>query len=83
MVNFEKRLYKNPDQDLNKLWWDLVKEYQLIDFTRDKPDWASKIHFVNAPVYYHNYLLGEVFASQLTNYISKGKNDGSCRFILW
>ncbi len=29
------------------------------------PDWASKIHFSIAPVYYHNYLLGEMMASQL------------------
>jgi len=71
MVNFEMKLYENPDQDLNKLWWDLVKKYQLIDFGRDKPDWASKIHFVSAPVYYHNYMLGELFASQLHNKLTK------------
>lgn len=69
MYHFEKELYKNPEQDLNKLWWDLVKKYQKIDFYRDKPDWASKIHIVGAPVYYHNYMLGEVLASQLQNYI--------------
>ena len=28
-----------------------------------EPDWASKPHFVIAPVYYHNYMLGELFAS--------------------
>lgn len=71
MFNFERELYKNPDQDLNKLWWDLVKKYQLIDFYRDKPDWASKIHLATSPVYYHNYLLGELLASQLNNYIGK------------
>jgi peptidyl-dipeptidase A len=32
---------------------------------RDAPDWASKIHVVSAPVYYHNYMLGELLASQL------------------
>jgi peptidyl-dipeptidase A len=69
MFNFERELYKNPDQDLNKLWWELVRKYQLINFSRDKPDWASKIHLVSAPVYYHNYLLGEFLASQLNNYI--------------
>ncbi len=29
------------------------------------PDWAAKIHMTGAPVYYHNYLLGELIASQL------------------
>jgi len=71
MFNFERQLYKNPDQDLNKLWWEMVKKYQLINFSRDKADWASKIHFVSSPVYYHNYLLGDLLASQLNNYIGK------------
>lgn len=71
MFNFEKSLYENPEQNLNLLWWELVKKFQLIDFSRDAPDWASKIHFVSSPVYYHNYLLGELFGSQLNNYISK------------
>ena len=33
------------------------------------PDWASKIHFSVAPVYYHNYLLGEMMASQLQRHL--------------
>ena len=71
MFHFERSLYRNPDQDLNNLWWKLVKKYQLIDFSRDKPDWASKIHFVSSPVYYHNYIIGELYASQINNYIAK------------
>lgn len=71
MVHFERELYANPDQDLNGLWWSLVKRYQGIDFSRDAPDWASKIHFVIAPVYYHNYLLGELLASQFNATIAK------------
>jgi peptidyl-dipeptidase A len=71
MFNFERSLYNNPDQDLNKLWWDIVKKYQGIDFSRNKADWASKIHFVSGPVYYHNYLIGELYASQINNHIAK------------
>lgn len=67
MFNFEKALYENPDQDLNKLWWDLVEKYQFLKrpVKRNKADWASKPHFTIAPVYYHNYLMGELFAAQL------------------
>ncbi len=80
MFRFERELYKNPDQDLNKVWWNLVKKYQLINFCRDKADWASKIHIISSPVYYHNYMLGELLASQFHNYIIKNvisdsKND--------
>ncbi|NVO03941.1 MAG: M2 family metallopeptidase, partial [Bacteroidetes bacterium] len=67
MYHFEKSLYENPDQDLNKLWWNLVEKYQLLKKPADRnaPDWASKIHIATAPCYYHNYLMGELLASQL------------------
>lgn len=71
MYRFEKGMYKNPDQDLNKLWWDLAEQYQLIKRPtgRNEPDWATKIHIATYPCYYHNYLLGELLASQLYFYI--------------
>jgi peptidyl-dipeptidase A len=73
MYRFEKSMYDNPDQDLNKLWWDLVEKYQMLKKPegRNEPDWASKIHIATAPCYYHNYLLGELLASQLYSYIVK------------
>jgi peptidyl-dipeptidase A len=72
MYRFEKALYENPDQDLNTLWWDLVEKYQMIKRPagRNEPDWASKIHIATSPCYYHNYLLGELLASQLNHYIT-------------
>ncbi|HOK38301.1 MAG TPA: M3 family metallopeptidase [Bacteroidales bacterium] len=79
MYRFEKSMYENPDQDLNKLWWDLVEKYQLVTRPegRDMPDWATKSHIATSPCYYHNYLLGELLASQLNYYITKNicKND--------
>ncbi len=73
MLRFEKGLYDNPDQDLNKLWWDLVEKYQLLHRPegRNAPDYASKIHIVGAPVYYHNYMMGELFASQVHHTIAR------------
>lgn len=72
MYRFEKSLYENPDQDLNKLWWDLVEKYQMLKrpINRNQPDWASKIHIATSPCYYHNYLLGELLASQFNHYIA-------------
>ena len=71
MYNFEKALYANPDQNLNVLWWDLVEKYQLLKRPPGPPDagWASKLHFTTAPCYYHNYMLGELLASQLHHYL--------------
>jgi len=73
MYRFEKAMYENPDQDLNKLWWDLVEKYQMLKrpADRNEPDWASKIHIALYPCYYHNYLLGELLASQFTYNIAK------------
>ena len=79
MLRFEKGMYENPDQDLNKLWWDLVEKYQLQTRPegRSAPDYASKIHIVSAPVYYHNYMMGELFASQVHHAIARDVYKGA------
>src|SRR6266480_788977 len=73
MLRFEKELYENPNQDLNKLWWDLVEKYQMVKRPegRNAPDYASKIHIVVAPAYYHNYMMGQLFASQVHHTIAR------------
>jgi len=67
MTSFERALYADPEQDLDTLWWDLVEEHQQVRRPdgRHAPDWASKIHLAVVPVYYQNYLYGELVASQL------------------
>ncbi|MEW6337829.1 MAG: M2 family metallopeptidase [Acidobacteriota bacterium] len=67
MLRFERELYADPRQDLDAVWWSLVEGYQGLRRPAEAPAgaWASKIHLVTAPVYYHNYELGELFASQL------------------
>jgi peptidyl-dipeptidase A len=79
MLRFEKGMYENPDQDLNKLWWDLVEKYQGLKKPegRNAPDYASKVHIVSAPVYYHNYMMGELFASQLHHAIAREVYKGA------
>ncbi len=67
MTNFERGLYADPDADHDTRWWDLVERYQQVPRPagRRAPDWAAKIHLAAAPVYYQNYLYGEMVASQL------------------
>ncbi|VTS05441.1 M2 family metallopeptidase [Tuwongella immobilis] len=79
MLRFEKAMYENPDQDLNKLWWDLVEQYQQVKRPegRNAPDYASKIHICSAPVYYHNYMMGQLFASQVHHTIAKELYNGA------
>ena len=79
MLNFERELYRDPEQDLNKLWWDLVEKYQKVTRPdgRDAPDWATKIHIATVPVYYHNYLMGEMFSAQLEEAIARDVYGGA------
>ncbi|MFH0901070.1 MAG: M2 family metallopeptidase [Pseudomonadota bacterium] len=73
LVHFERELYRNPDQDLSSLWWQIVGKYQLLTAPegRSEPDWAAKIHLTTTPVYYQSYLLGELFAAQLHQTIAE------------
>ena len=72
MLRFEKAMYENPGQNLNAPWWDLVEKYQQLKRPKDRnaPDYASKIHICSAPVYYHNYMMGQLFASQVHHALS-------------
>ena len=72
MYHFEKALYADPDQDLNTLWWDLVEKYQFLNRPPGPADagWASKLHFTTAPCYYHNYMMGELLASQWHHHLA-------------
>lgn len=81
MTHFERAFYADPDdRDLNARWWELCERMQLMTPPRDVEsgsEWATKIHLAVAPVYYHNYLMGELFASQLHATLSRTVNpDG-------
>jgi peptidyl-dipeptidase A len=79
MVYFERALYADPRRpDLDTHWWDLVERFQLVRRPdgRAAPDWAAKLHLALTPVYYHNYVLGELTASQLAKTIRARTGGG-------
>ncbi|HZO50530.1 MAG TPA: M2 family metallopeptidase [Gaiellaceae bacterium] len=82
MVRFERELYRDPRQDLNTVWWDLVERLQGVRRPDDRvaggphADWAAKIHLSVSPAYYQNYLLGEMTASQLQRALLALLGDG-------
>lgn len=73
MTNFERRMYFDPEADLDAIWWDLVERYQMLRRPggRKAPDWAAKIHVALAPVYYQNYQLGHLISAQLIDRLNK------------
>ncbi|MBI3822073.1 MAG: hypothetical protein HY289_05255, partial [Planctomycetes bacterium] len=44
---------------------------------RNAPDYGAKYHIVGAPVYYHNYMMGELFASQVHHTIARKVYKGA------
>jgi peptidyl-dipeptidase A len=79
MYHFEQALYADPDsKELNSVWWALVERLLFVERPpgRDEPDWAAVIHVAVAPVYYHNYLLGELISAQLRNYLESHITHG-------
>ena len=74
MCHFERSLYAEPvGEELPSRWWELAGRFQGLRCEPprdDKQDWAAKVHFLAAPVYYQNYLLGECVASQLEHFLT-------------
>lgn len=79
MMRFEQGMYADPDQDLGKLWWNLKRKYQLLNppESTERPDYAAKVHIITTPVYYHNYLMGELFAAQVKSQIAQDVLGGA------
>jgi peptidyl-dipeptidase A len=73
MTTFERALYGGGARAPSRAWWDLVERYQRVPRPpgRSEPDWACKVHVALAPVYYHNYLLGDLAASQLDAWLTR------------
>lgn len=73
MYHFERALYQDPDQDLNQLWRDLERKYQLLSGStgeaQDGDGWITKWHIVLRPCFYQNYLLGSAVACHLNAYV--------------
>jgi peptidyl-dipeptidase A len=76
VARFESELYRDPDQDLNRVWRQYVERIQKVAPApgRDMPDWAAKSHISTAPAYYQNYILGELMASQVLSHIERKVN---------
>ena len=70
IINFERELYKNPEQDLKKIWHDMSVKYQFTD-EKEKMNnkWASIPHFLSHPAYYQNYFRAAIIKAQFYNYL--------------
>jgi peptidyl-dipeptidase A len=75
MLNFEREAYRNPEQDLTKLWWTMNEKYLGLPPHPEVDSWASIIHFTSHPAYYQNYLLADMIAAQLMRFLERRQGD--------
>lgn len=66
IINFEREMYKNPDQDLPKLWYGLAKKYQKRNIPPILDNVFANIpHYLTHPAYCQNYLMADVINAQI------------------
>lgn len=66
IINFEKQMYENPEQDLKQLWHDLSVKYTGAN--EDEPlnnAWATIPHYLSHPAYYQNYFRADLIKAQM------------------
>ena len=70
LINFEKEMYKNPKQDLKRLWHDMKVKYQMRSEKEALDNgWATIPHFLSHPAYYQNYFRATIIKAQMYNYL--------------
>lgn len=77
LIHFERGLYRDPDQNQQNRWWDLVERFQLLRRPagrEDMADWVMHPTLLLDPVQSHNHILGEWHASQFASAMIKQFN---------
>jgi len=68
---FELQCYKNPLQDMSRLYWEYLERYLNVSRQDDIPVWAATPHHAMSPLRGMTELLGLVIASQNRAYLEK------------
>ncbi len=67
-ILFDQALYRNRIEnidDIHQLFWKTSLEVLDEQPRDDEPVWASTIHYTTHPIYFHNYLLGDLMCDML------------------
>ena len=66
IINFEKQMYENPEQDLKQLWHDLRVKYTGANEDEElNNEWATIPHYLSHPAYYQNYFRADLIKAQM------------------
>ena len=68
IIDFERELYKNPNQDPAELWAKMKCKYLN---RQEEPDneWATIPHYLTHPGYYQNYFRATLMKAQIYNHL--------------
>lgn len=70
IIDFERELYKNPNQNPAKLWADLRLKYRNQNHASNN-EWATIPHYLSHPAYYQNYFRASLMKAQIYNHLHK------------
>ena len=72
IINFEREMYKNPDQNLGKLWHGLKCKYCGKNEKEEiNNEWATVPHYLSHPAYYQNYFRANIMKAQMYKHLTK------------
>ena len=76
IINFEREMYKNPDQDLKLLWKNMKQKYLYRDDNTElNNEWATIPHYLTHPGYYQNYFRASLLKAQIYNAMKNELGD--------
>ena len=70
IIDFERELYKNPEQNPAELWADIKIKYLNRNEEADN-EWATIPHYLTHPGYYQNYFRASLMKAQIYNHLNK------------
>ena len=70
-ILFEREAYKNPEQNLTKLYWNVVSKILGVPSHPELNNWAGIIHYTSHPVYFQNYLIADLISAQFKAFLNK------------
>lgn len=77
---FDQELYRTDLKsidDIHELKWSIDREMLGADPYADEPLWAHLIHHTTAPIYLHNYILGDVMCENMKEIFRRRTGDAA------